>query len=856
VSDGRLERFLNRFADVRGREARLALTFSGYFFLVTFTFYLLKPVKESTLISDLSPAWWPYADLVSALLIGFVVALNVRLLARMPRRTYLTASLLFFIAGLLVFWYVFDAHRTWRFQTPVVDPSGNFFFLWAQFAIRDAWRFIVIAFAFWTDVFIAMSVTQFWISVNDVFDPHQAKRLVGLFVTGGLFGGIIGSAGAALVTLAGLLHPEDLLLVAPGLLALAVATVNFVYAGQRRVDATAGEGPVAGASRVGLFESFRAVRGSRYLRLLAGMLAAAMVAGALINYQFKQSLKYAFETKDAQTAFIAGLFLVILAISTIAHVAATGRVLKTYGIRWAISIAPAVLFLGSLAVFIVPAGLLLAWAMAVRGGDKLFDNTLSQSVRELLYVPVPAEIKYKGKIFIDMFVNKFATGLGAALFWAFYAVRQFAYRDDGTMARALVVVRETGFLTIFFLALWLVMTRLVYKKYPDILKRGIQKIHKEGPETLVDVDVGLTLEVFNTIQSAERSSTIYLMNLFNLVRRRNLTPELKALLGVKRDEMKARAMDALFDVGGCGFFPELEEAIADPEIQKEIDLVFLLPAYQKIMEDRLGEIVESAEEVDRIEAAGTIRRMYPNESTLQALGRLLQDPSPEVVTYALESAAVHRSPDHVPSILRLLANPMVRAEAQRTLAAYGPGVEGLIGPALQLESEPLEVRRAVPEVLAQVGTQRAADILLAELARRSDDMEQALVAALYRIRADRPSVRFREKAVRPEVLFLVRRACDVVLAPPGPPDEAAAVLNIRIKRVFDLMTLLYPREDVVKAFQNIHLGSARSADYSLESLEVLLDRDRELKALLLPLVEKELSLEEKAHRLRKALRLK
>jgi HEAT repeat protein len=346
------------------------------------------------------------------------------------------------------------------------------------------------------------------------------------------------------------------------------------------------------------------------------------------------------------------------------------------------------------------------------------------------------------------------------------------------------------------------------------------------------------------------------MNLFNLVRRRNLTPELKALLGVKRDEMKARAMDALFDVGGCGFFPELEEAIADPEIQKEIDLVFLLPAYQKIMEDRLGEIVESAEEVDRIEAAGTIRRMYPNESTLQALGRLLQDPSPEVVTYALESAAVHRSPDHVPSILRLLANPMVRAEAQRTLAAYGPGVEGLIGPALQLESEPLEVRRAVPEVLAQVGTQRAADILLAELARRSDDMEQALVAALYRIRADRPSVRFREKAVRPEVLFLVRRACDVVLAPPGPPDEAAAVLNIRIKRVFDLMTLLYPREDVVKAFQNIHRGSARSADYSLESLEVLLDRDRELKALLLPLVEKELSLEEKAHRLRKALRLK
>ena len=76
-----------------------------------------------------------------------------------------------------------------------------------------------------------MSVTQFWIAVNDVFDPHQAKRLVGLFVTGGLFGGIAGSAVAALATFARILRPEVLLLVAPVLLALALISVNVVYAG-------------------------------------------------------------------------------------------------------------------------------------------------------------------------------------------------------------------------------------------------------------------------------------------------------------------------------------------------------------------------------------------------------------------------------------------------------------------------------------------------------------------------------------------------------------------------------------------------------------------------------------------------
>ncbi len=854
MSDGRLERTLKKFGDVRPAEARTALNFAAYFFLITCTFYLLKPVKESALISFLSPSWWPYADLITALLIGFVVAWNTRLLSRMPRRTYLTASLLFFIFSVLAFWFLFDVHASGEVRSPVVDPSGMYFFLSIQIFIQNMWHWVVIAFAFWTDVFIAMSVTQFWIAVNDVCDPHQGKRLVGLFVTGGLFGGIAGSALAALSTFARVLKPEDLLLAAPGLLGLAVFVVNLVYAGQRRFDAAVGDGPVGAPARVGLLESLRAVRSSRYLLLLAGMLASAMVAGALINYQFKTVVKYAFESQAQTAAFISLLFMIVLGVSTVVHLAATGHVLKTYGIRWAIVIAPVALFAGSLAVFAVPIGLLVGWAAAVRGGDKLFDNTISQSVRELLYIPVRADIKYKGKIFIDMFVNKFATGLGAAIFWAFYALRQFAYRSDGTLASALAIVRETGFLTLFFLLLWLAMTRLVYAEYPAVLKRDIRKIHKEGREAIDEhVDIGMTLEIFNTIQSAERSSTLYYMNLFNLVRRRQLTPELKELLGMRRDAAKARAMDALFDVGGGGFFPELEEAIADPEIQKEIDLVFLLPAYQQIMGERLGEIVGSASEVDRIEAANTLSRMVPNESTLQALARLLQDPSSEVVLYALNSASVHRFPEHIPLIVGLLANPMVCAEAQKTLADYGPGVEDLVAPALQADAGPAEVRRAVPEVLARIGTQRAADILLAELARRREDLEPALVEALYKIRTDRSAVRFREKAVRAELLFLVRKACDVVLDPPGPEDETRAVLSIRVKRVFDLMTLVYPREDVINVYQNILMGTSRTAGSSIESLEVLLDR--ELKGLLIPLVD-ELPLEERAQRLRKSMRLK
>jgi AAA family ATP:ADP antiporter len=850
LADGRLERYLKRFGDIRGREARAALSLSLFFFLITFTFYIIKPVKESFLIGFAPPSWWPYADLATALLIGFVVAFNARLLDRLPRRTYLSASLLGFIGSLLVFWFVFDVHQKIQVSTPVVDASGIFFLVWLQGMIINHFSVFVIAFCFWADIFISMSVTQFWISVNDVFDPHQAKRLVGLFVTGGLFGGIAGSAAAALVTFARVFKPEDLLLVCPALLILALATVNVVYAGQRKVDADAGDDRIASTSKVGYLESFRTVRRDRYLLLLASMLAAAMVAGSLINYQFKTVVSSVFTNSQARTSSIAVFFFVILAVSTVFHLLTTGRVLKSYGIRWAISLAPVVLLIGSAAVFLIPAGAMLAWAWAVRGSDKTFDNTLSQSVRELLYVPVAPEVKYRAKIFIDMFVNKFATGLGAALFLALIHLRQFAYRADQPLA----IIRETGLVALVFVGLWLVLTRLVYRRYPAVLKQDLQQIWTGGQQVVdAHIDERLVREVFEAIQSRERSTTLYYMNVFNLVRSNSLTPELKELLGIKRDELKARAMDSLLDVGGGVFYPGLEEAITDTEFQREIDFIYLLPSYQKIMDEQLGRIAGSAAEVDRVEAANSICRMAPSPSTLDALARLLQDPSPEVLLYALNSASVHRRPEHIALILRHLANPMTAAEAQAALAAYGPGVEGLLAPALGSGEERFEVRRAIPEILARIGTQKAADILVAELARHRDDMEQPLVDALYKIRIEAPQVRFREKDLRPELHVLIRKACGVILDPPPSPEALKAQLDIRIKRVFDLLTLMYPREDIVNDYQNILQGAPRLVDYALEHLDNLLDRED--KELLFTLIE-DLPDEERPLRLKKALRLK
>jgi AAA family ATP:ADP antiporter len=851
LNDARLYRLLKKFADVRPEEVRSALLLFFQFFLITFTFSIIKAVKESFVIS-VNPAWWFYADLSTAVLIGFVVAFNARLLARLPRKKYASSTLIFFASNLLFFWFVFWLNT----------PKARTFFIasFLPLAQRSSVPFVFI-FSFWSDIFIAMSITQFWIGVNDFFNPHQAKRIIGFLVTGALLGGI----GGSLLTsrLAQLINPVNLILVCPVILLAMLVLVNLLHkerettrAGPEAYQARAGAG-------IGYLESFRTVFGDRYLRILAGALASAMVIGQLVKYQFNFMVKAQGWDSSTRTSFLATFFLAIGVLSTVFHLATTGQVLKKFGIRLALLIAPSVLLLGSLSVFLVPVSGLLVWACLMRGSERAFDTTISQSVRELLYIPVPADIKYKAKIFIDMFVNKFGAGLGAALYFLAYHVLSFATYQQPTTSIS-VPIRYLGILVVGFTLIWIILVWIIYAEYLGVMKKDLTRKWQDA-DKLIDehVDVDRARLIFDTVQSREKSSTLYVMNLFQLVKREKLTPELMEILDFKENEMKARSLDALLDVGGEAFFRGVEETLSDKEFEVQVGEIIALDTFKLVMGQRLAEIAgkKTATEVERMEAARLISLMEPSPDVFHSLESLLQDPSPDVINYALGSAAVHLRKEHVPLIIPLLGNPMNRQVAQDALEAYGPRIEDVLRKHLQDAGERLEVRRAIPQVLARIGNQRAADVLTEELVRGEEELEQELTEALFKIRSNQPKVRFKAAKIKAAILSLIKRNYEALLAegdgrPAGGdrsvsgPDMKAA-LDLRTKRIFDLLALIHPPEDIVKAYQNILQGSKKSGDYSLELLDNILDRD--LKTYLSPLLE-DLPPDERTRRLKKLAR--
>ena len=121
--------------------------------------------------------------------------------------------------------------------------------------------------------------------------------------------------------------------------------------------------------------------------------------------------------------------------------------------------------------------------------------------------------------------------------------------------------------------------------------------------------------------------------------------------------------------------------MADEELGTEIKEVFELEAYRKVMGEHLekaaGEGQES--EVERMEAAKVLGMMTPEPRVIRQLGRLLGDPSPDVLNYALDSAARLKRKELIPLIVRQLGNPQTRQVAKDALAAYGGRILGRPG---------------------------------------------------------------------------------------------------------------------------------------------------------------------------------
>ena len=815
-------RIIRPIADVRKNEVINLFFLFFYFFLLTTTAYVLKPGKISLFLAGLSDNMLPIAYLLTAIIIGTVLPLNTRLLYSSKRTFFISLSLIFFIFSLLIFRILFQY-------------LGNWFLL-----------------LYWVlvELFTITSVTQFWILVNDIYHPHQAKRLFGFLVSGGLLGGIAGS----LITtfFAKKIGTENLIFLCPVTLFICLLLIQTVSKSRlAEKQAKPIIPPEDKKSGIQLISSLRLLKNNRYFYLLSGLMISSILITTFIDFQFNSIVEITYVEKDGRTAFLGIFFTLLLIFSYFLHIILTNRILKNFGLKTALLIAPTIIFFGLLSVLFIPAFALIYWAIFIKGADKSLSHSLSQTVRELLYIPIPPETKYRVKVFIDMFINKFARGLAGLLLIIFISILDLP-------------IKYIGLITAVAALIWIIINLLIHQEYVNLVKTHLKIKWKDADRIVSEtVDLNLTKMIFETLQSKEKSSVLFAMNLFDLIKNEKLTPELKKVISKKSETIKASSMDSLLELDGEALLPEIMDKDDDQELSIQIKEIMSQDVYQNLMSHHIDEVVrdkKETSEISKMEAAKIMGMMKPSQSLILNLIKLLQDPSLDVNTYALESAAKIQKRELVPYIIKLLAKKQTQRSAAETLISFGDRITGTLRDYLWNSKEAIIVRKTIPDILQKINSQKAADVLIDSLINIDPEMEDEIIESLYRLREKNDFLHYNKKNILNKIFLIAEKSLNyfVEIYKSGintEKDLKSENLNLEVsrylKQIFELLTLIYPKEEIITAYQNISAGTKKSLDYSLELLDNILEKD--IKEMIFPLIEDSL-FENKVAKIKSILR--
>ncbi len=822
-----INRLLSRIVDLRPGEEKLVLLLFACFFLITSPHTIIKALRYADLLVKMGPGGLPYAYVAAAVVTGLVVVFHTRIHSKMSSQLMITASLGFFvITGILLHFIL---------MTPYGAVSAILTYLY--------WV--------WASVLTIVLMTQFWMIINEVFNPREAKRLIGFCGSGGILGGIVGGLLARFLTKANLANL--LLPLACALLFACIFVVRAIYVVRKKKlpssEASKSKQEHSEAPRFGFRDNFQAVRKNSYLRLISSLVVITVIVSTFIDFQFSSAVDDYFSLgfvnrKEAMQAFFGLFFAGLLAFSFLLNLFLTSKILKNFGIRLTLLLTPAVLLMCSFGIVIAPFSLLLV--IFIKGSDEGLAFSLHQSVREILYIPVAPNIKARVKPFIDMFINRFAK-VFAAILLLVIALSLNKELEGLTPVLDPDLSKDLIWGILILLVFWVIISLKIGHEYREAVGKNIQikwgRVDKDVAEKL---DIDYTKLVFDTIESKNRSSILYAMHLYDLLEKDKLTPEIKEMISQKADEVKASSLGEMFNAEGALWFPEVGDDIGQENFIKDIREIVSLDAYQQVMGEHAEQVMrgEKKSETERMEMAKAIGLMEPDAPLVDMLEALILDASPEVSCYAIRSAVRLKKAEHMPAIIQKLNDPKTHEEAVSALKTYGYSAMAALESYLDDQNKDIRLRKAVVIVLANIGSQDAVRVLLRELARETEELETEIVDALDRIRSEKTDVHFPSKLAQKGTLSIIKRYCQTFIAFQGldiddnDQEKRAGLekkLEVLFTDIFKMLGLYYPHKDIVKVRQNLKTGTPNSMAYAIELLDNTLRKD--MKDYVIPLVE-------------------
>jgi hypothetical protein len=280
-------------------------------------------------------------------------------------------------------------------------------------------------------------VSGLWSLVNERFDPHAAKGIVGRIGAGGSVGAV---AGGLMTWLAAGRTSVPAMLI--GLAAVSVACLL----GLRWLRPPAGERPpVAREDTESPATGLRALRELPYLRNLALLVGLASFTEIVIDYVFKAEAAGQLKGSLELIRFFGPFYTGLAGLALVVQGLFSRPSLERLGLAGTVALHPLATAAGSALALLEPG---LGSALVARGSNGVLRDSLFRSGYELLYTPLPPHRKRATKAVIDVAADKVGAIAGAAV--AMFLVAATPAGEQALLALALL-----GSLAALAVARWL-----------------------------------------------------------------------------------------------------------------------------------------------------------------------------------------------------------------------------------------------------------------------------------------------------------------------------------------------------------------------------------------------------------------
>jgi AAA family ATP:ADP antiporter len=834
-----IARFWRNLFDVRPGEGAKTGFMALYLMLVLFAYYILKPVSRSLFLKNFDIDKLPWLYILIAGVGGLLAYLYTKLAVRSSLSRAVDFANVFCTGVLVLFW--------WLTQ------------------IRQAW--VLYAFNVWVSLFSVMLVAQGWLVAANVFTPREAKRLYGLLGVGSVIGAAFGGQFTAWAVYE--IGTRNLTLVSAGFVILSYIAYRFAIrsAGRSLQEAKGAEEQAS----FSFGEILTSIRQYRHLQVIVAIITITFMVDVMVEFQFSAFAKATYTGQTELTAFLGNFYGFWLNLITfVLQLFLTGFVVSRFGVGGALQIMPVSIAAASIGALAAP-GLLSTGAARLTEASTRY--SFNKTGMELLYLPLPLELRNRTKAFVDVFVDRLARGLGGMVLIFLLAI-QLPHERFGAVVLCFAIV-------------WILLSIVAQREYVATVRKRLEVRRLDLENARISVREPATIALLEkTVRGENGRQAAYALSLLSEAADSRFEELLAEAAQSKVPELRAKAFEIGAEKRTRALTPAAEAEVrnavstaAGETAQQAVRYLIETAVDKKAIAGQLlqhpnpglrraaiaalanypevaRELIDyrwlrdrAADKDPRVRTNVAIAiRAYGDRGT-EALHRLLSDPDVSVAREAIRTAGILRGREYVDELIALLADARLRGEAIESIVCYESGILGTLTDILADPDSPVSVRRQIPRVLRRIPDQRSVGALFDAVNAPDLILRTNVLKALNRLRENAPGLDYGGVDVTALVHQEAKHYFELhtSLAPlrqnGGGPASRLLVrtlddrLNITLERVFRLLGLRYPPKQIYAAYLALKRSSGDEHAAAIEFLDNVLER--ELKKVLLPLLDED-----------------